>query len=74
MSVLMNNSTIEKFKDRGEYFFLCVSVARAKGTPDEAVAASFLRKVMLGLGYPAETASWDDEQTIMYAQNIVMMG
>jgi hypothetical protein len=29
---------------------------------------------MIVLGYPAVTASWSDEQTINYAQNIVMIG
>jgi hypothetical protein len=30
--------------------------------------------MMVVIGYPADTASWNDEQTIRYAQNIVAMG
>jgi hypothetical protein len=30
--------------------------------------------VMIALGYPYESKFWDDQQTLMYADNIVMMG
>lgn len=63
----------KQFSDRYAYFFLCRNVSIA--TPEQqANACSFLRKVMLALGYPAETATWDDERTMMYAHNIVVMG
>lgn len=71
----MNNIDIQKFKnDRYEYFSLCVYVSRAKGTEKQAIACQYLRDVMIALGYPSETKFWNDEQTSMYADNIVMMG
>lgn len=75
MYLVMNTINIEPFKsDRYNYFSLCVAVSRARGTAKEAAMADYLRKVMVALGYPSETASWDDQRTLMYADNIVMMG
>lgn len=72
---LMTNTEIEKFKtDRYHYFSLCVYVSRARGTESEAIACRHLRDVMVALNYPYETKFWDDQQTLMYADNIVMMG
>jgi hypothetical protein len=62
-----------EFTDRYNYFRLCSMVARAADA-DKPFAAAYLRKAMVILGYPQETASWDDARTITYAQNIVMMG
>jgi hypothetical protein len=62
------------YTDRGNYFFMCVGVSRARGTPDEKNATEFLRRVMVALGYPAEVATWDADRLLMYADNIVMMG
>lgn len=63
-----------EFTDRTNYFSLCCMVADTAGTKDQPFAAAYLRKVMVILGYPQETASWDDARTIGYAQNIVVMG
>ncbi len=63
-----------EFADRYNYFRLCCMVAKTDGTKDQPFAAAYLRKAMLALGYPQETATWDDARTVMYAQNIVMMG
>jgi hypothetical protein len=63
-----------EFSDRGNYFSLMCAVNNARGGAYEAAWCRYARRVMLVLGYPAETASWDDARTIMYAQNIVMMG
>lgn len=63
-----------EFADRYNYFRLCCMVAKTDGTKDRPFAAAYLRKAMLALGYPQETATWDDARTVMYAQNIVMMG
>lgn len=72
---LMTNTEIEKFKtDRYHYFSLCVYVSRARGTESEAIACRHLRDVMVALNYPYETKFWDDQRTLMYADNIVMMG
>lgn len=69
------NETIRtEFADRYNYFCLCSMVANTAGTKDQPFAAAYLRKAMVILGYPSETASWDDARTVMYAQNIVMMG
>ena len=62
------------YSDRYAYFKLCCDVSNASGTDKQAVACLCLRKVMLALGYTSETATWNDERTMMYAQNIVMMG
>jgi len=71
----MNNIDIQKFKeDRYQYFSLCVYASRARGTKNEAIACQHLRDVMIALNYPYETKFWDDQQTLMYADNIVMMG
>lgn len=71
----MNNIYIQKFKDdQYQYFSLCVYVSRSRGTEKQAIACVHLRDVMIGLGYPAETADWDDEQTLNYADGMVMMG
>jgi hypothetical protein len=71
----MNNIDIQKFKeDRYQYFSLCVYASRSRGTAKEAVACRHLRDVMIALNYPYETKFWDDQQTLMYADNIVMMG
>jgi hypothetical protein len=70
----MSNEQIKsQFSDRYAYFQLCRYVAIAEPS-NQVLACRFLRKVMLVLGYPQETASWGDEQTLMYAQNIVVMG
>ena len=75
MICLMTNTEIEKFKsDRYHYFSLCVYVSRARGTKNEAIACQHLRDVMIALNYPYETKFWGDEQTLMYADNIVVMG
>lgn len=75
MTYLMTNIEIEKFKtDRYYYFSLCVYVSRSRGTESEAIACQHLRDVMIALNYPYETKFWDDERTLMYADNIVMMG
>ncbi len=75
MTYLMTNTEIEKFKsDRYHYFSLCVYVSRARGTDSESIACQHLRDVMIALGYPNESKFWGDEQTLMYADNIVMMG
>ena len=63
-----------EFTDRGNYFFLMCAVNDARGGAYQAAWCRYARRVMLTLGYPAETASWSDEQTINYAQNIVAMG
>ena len=63
-----------EFADRYNYFQLCRMVAQTSGTKDQPFAAAYLRKAMLVLGYPSETETWDDARTIVYAQNIVMMG
>lgn len=63
-----------EFSDRFNYFNLCCMVAATAGTKDQPFAAAYLRKAMVILGYPQETASWDDARTIGYAQNIVVMG
>ena len=63
-----------EFTDRYNYFRLCCMVAKTDGTKDQPFAAAYLRKAMVILGYPQETASWDDARTVGYAQNIVMMG
>jgi hypothetical protein len=71
----MNNIDIQRFKeDRYYYFSLCVYVSRARGTSEEAIACQHLRDVMVALNYPYETKFWNDNQTLMYADNIVMMG
>lgn len=70
----MSNEQIKKqYSDRYAYFFLCRYVSIATEA-DKANACRYLRNVMLVLGYPAETATWDDERTMMYAHNIVVMG
>ena len=75
MICLMNNIDIQKFKeDRYQYFSLCFYASRSRGTAKEAVACRHLRDVMIALNYPYETKFWDDQQTLMYADNIVMMG
>jgi hypothetical protein len=71
----MNTIDIQKFKeDRYHYFSLCVYVSRSRGTAHEAVACRHLRDVMIALNYPYETKFWDDQRTLMYADNIVVMG
>jgi len=75
MTTLMNNIDIQRFKDdRYQYFSLCLYVSRSRGTSDEAIACRHLRDVMVALNYPYETKFWGDKQTLMYADNIVMMG
>lgn len=63
-----------EFSDRANYFSLMCAVNNARGGAYEAAWCRYARRVMVVLGYPAETASWGDKQTINYAQNIVMMG
>jgi hypothetical protein len=75
MLLVMNTIDIQKFKeDRYHYFSLCVYVSRSRGTAHEAVACRHLRDVMIALNYPYETKFWDDQRTLMYADNIVVMG
>ena len=64
----------QRYSDRYEYYRLCVDVSQARDTENEAVACRVLRVTMVNLGYPAETATWDDARTMMYADNIVCMG
>jgi hypothetical protein len=63
-----------EFADRSNYFAFMCAVAQSKDTPVQKAWCSYARKVMVTIGYPAVTASWTDEQTINYAQNIVAMG
>lgn len=63
-----------EFSDRANYFSLMCAVNNARGGAYEAAWSRYARRVMVVLGYPAVTASWSDEQTINYAQNIVAMG
>ena len=63
-----------EFADRGNYFHLMCAVSNAGGGSHQASWSRYARRVMIVLGYPSETASWSDEQTINYAQNIVMIG
>ena len=63
-----------EFADRSNYFAFMCAVADSKNTPVQKAWCSYARKVMIVMGYPSETATWSDEQTINYAQNIVMMG
>jgi hypothetical protein len=75
MSDLMTNTEIQKFKeDRYHYFSLCVYVSGSRGKDEQAIACRHLRDVMVALDYPYESKFWDDSQTLMYADNIVMMG
>ena len=75
MLLVMNTIDIQKFKeDRYHYFSLCVYVSRSRGTDEQAIACRHLRDVMVALNYPYETKFWDDQRTLMYAENIVMMG
>ena len=71
----MNTIDIQKFKeDRYHYFSLCVYVSRSRDTERQAIACQHLRDVMIALNYPYETKFWSDEQTLMYADNIVVLG
>lgn len=63
-----------EFADRYNYFTLMRMVSESRGSSDQRGWCSYARKVMVTLGYPSETATWSDEQTINYAQNIVAMG
>jgi hypothetical protein len=63
-----------EFSDRANYFSLMVEVARCKNTRYQKAWCNYARNVMVVLGYPAVTATWSDDQTINYAQNIVAMG
>ena len=76
MKTLPNTETEmrSEFADRGNYFVLMCAVSDSRGTADARAWAAYARKVMLALGYPIVTASWSDEQTINYAQNIIAMG
>ena len=69
-----NAEIIAEFADRQNYFAFMCAVADSRGTPCEKSFCSYARKVMVIIGYPAVTATWNDEQTIRYAQNIVAMG
>ena len=64
----------KQYSDRYEYFLLCVEVSKSRGKAYERIACISLRTTMTALGYPAESASWDDARTLMYADNIVAMG
>jgi hypothetical protein len=75
MLLVMNTIDIQKFKeDYYHYFSLCVYVSGSRGKDEQAIACRHLRDVMIALGYPYESKFWDDQQTLMYADNIVMMG
>jgi hypothetical protein len=63
-----------EFSDSANYFSLMLEVARCKNTGYQKAYCNYARKVMLVLGYPGVTATWSDDQTINYAQNIVAMG
>lgn len=63
-----------EFADRYNYFTLMRMVSESRGSSNQRGWCGYARKVMLTLGYPTETAEWSDDQTINYAQNIVMMG
>ncbi len=63
-----------EFSDRANYFSLMCAVNNARGGQYAAAWCRYARRVMLTLGYPAETANWSDEQTLRYAQNLVAMG
>jgi hypothetical protein len=64
----------KQYSDRYEYFCLCADVSKSRGKPYERLACLSLRITMTALGYPSDPASWDDERTLMYADNIVAMG
>jgi hypothetical protein len=63
-----------EFSDRYNYFSFMTMVAQSKGRSSQKAVCAYARRMMVVLGYPAETATWSDDQTINYAQNIVMMG
>ena len=63
-----------EFSDRYNYFSFMTMVAQCKNRASQKAVCAYARRMMVVLGYPAETATWDDAQTINYAQNIVMMG
>lgn len=63
-----------EFSDRYNYFSFMTMVAQIKGRPSQKAVCAYARRMMVVIGYPAVTATWSDEQTINYAQNIVMMG
>lgn len=63
-----------EFSDRFNYFSLMRMVASTRGTKSENLACAYARRVMLLLGYPAETATFDDSRVIRYAENIVCLG
>ena len=63
-----------EFSDRANYFSLMLEVSRCKNTGYQKAWCNYARNVMVVLGYPGETATWSDDQTINYAQNIVAMG
>jgi len=63
-----------EFADRGNYFALMCAVNDSRGTTDQRAWCAYARKAMIALGYPIATATWSDDQTINYAQNIVAMG
>lgn len=71
----MNTEQIrQRYSDRYEYYQLCVEVVGTRGTQYESGACRVLRTTMAVLGYPAESSSWDDARTLMYAENIVAIG
>lgn len=63
-----------EFSDRYNYFSFMTMVAQSKGRSSQKAVCAYARRMMVVIGYPAVTATWDDEQTIRYAQNIVAMG
>lgn len=63
-----------EFSDRANYFWFMVMVAEQRGTKNETATCAYARRVMLALGYPSETAAWDNSRVLRYAQNIVAMG
>ncbi len=63
-----------EFTDRANYFSLMLMVAESRGSSDQRNWCAYARRVMLTLGYPAETAEWSDVRMCDYADNIVVMG
>ena len=63
-----------EFSDRYNYFTLMRMVSESRYSSDQRRWCSYARRVMLVLGYPAETAEWSDVQMCNYADNIVVMG
>lgn len=63
-----------EFSERSNYFSFMCMVSQSRGQRYEASVCAYARRMMIVIGYPAVTATWNDEQTVNYADNIVMMG